>query len=288
MNDSRKAKLEKILSKAGDISFRRRVVKVLEYLDIRDGDIVLDCGCGEGFYTMVIRELYGDICTVISLDMDFELVKRARGWQREDSPSRFVIGDVTRLPFWDGMFDKVIFSEVLEHVEDDAGALREVRRVLKKGGVVALTVPNHNYPFWWDPCNKIRERLGMGHFSADNGFWGGLWAMHLRLYYKTDLVELVRAAGYDIVEEDMVTHYCLPFNHMILYAGKRMGNVIPLPQSVAKSMEKFDWKESQAGVFPRLIRGAMKFVDMIDRRNDAVEGVFSVSSVCIGMKLYKS
>src|SRR5690606_30268108 len=52
-----------------------------------------------------------------------------------------VNGDGTRLPFADGTFDRIICSEVMEHIPDDAAAARELARVLKPGGTLAVTVP---------------------------------------------------------------------------------------------------------------------------------------------------
>lgn len=287
ISEELREKLNRILVKAGDVSFRRRVIKVVEYLNVQKGDRILDCGCGEGFYTMVLRELYGSDCSVVSFDMDFELMKKARAWQKEDSQNRFALGDVVKLPFKDGTFDKIIFSEVLEHIPDEHGALLELKRVLKTGGVIALTVPNHNYPLLWDPVNAVRENLGKGHCSPDNGFWGGLWAMHLRLYYLNDLEALIRSAGFSMLERSMITHYCLPFNHMILYVGKRMGNVIPVPKSLRSSMEKFEWKEAQAGKMNFFVKAAMNLINFIDKYNDNVEDDLAISSVCIAMKLMK-
>ena len=52
-----------------------------------------------------------------------------------------VVGDATRLPFPDGTFDRIIASEVMEHIPDDTGALDELVRMLKPGGMLAVTVP---------------------------------------------------------------------------------------------------------------------------------------------------
>ena len=54
---------------------------------------------------------------------------------------RGVNGDATRLPFPDGTFDRVIASEVLEHIPDDGAAFAELARVLRPGGTLAVTVP---------------------------------------------------------------------------------------------------------------------------------------------------
>lgn len=285
MNDIQKEKTRRLLSKVGDISFHRRVRKVLEYLDIQEGDRILDCGCGEGFYTMLIRELYGESCTVVSLDRDLPLMCKARAWLGQGGAGIFVSGDAEKLPFQAGSFNKIIFTEVLEHVRDDAGALAEIKRVLAPSGVVALTVPNHNYPFLWDPLNWIREACNLGHFDPENGLLGGLWAMHLRLYTLEELEALLDNGGFSVIKKEMITHYSLPFNHLILYVGKRLGNVIPLSDAVAKSIEKFDWREDHKGIMPSLIRWATQCLYWIDRKNDDIEHSYEISSVCIGMKL---
>ncbi|MEJ2745750.1 MAG: class I SAM-dependent methyltransferase, partial [bacterium] len=144
--------LEKMLERVGDLGLRRRIVTLLGYLDIRDDETILDCGCGEGFYSMAISELYN--ADVTAFDWDASLLKMASGWIRKKERIRFASGDIARgLPFKDGSFDKIVFSEVLEHLNDDRHALLEVSRVLKRGGVVGLTVPNCNYPLLWDPLN---------------------------------------------------------------------------------------------------------------------------------------
>ena len=53
-------------------------------------------------------------------------------------------GDATKLPFADNTFDRVITSEVLEHIQDDVSAIAELARVVRPGGTLACTVPS-----WW-------------------------------------------------------------------------------------------------------------------------------------------
>ena len=52
-----------------------------------------------------------------------------------------VNGDATRLPFPDDTFDRIIASEVMEHIPDDLAALDELTRVLRPGGTMAITIP---------------------------------------------------------------------------------------------------------------------------------------------------
>jgi SAM-dependent methyltransferase len=66
---------------------------------------------------------------------------QAEGELDTDAPAAAVQGDALHLPFADGSFDRVICSEVLEHIPDDLAAMRELTRVLRPGGTMAVTVP---------------------------------------------------------------------------------------------------------------------------------------------------
>ena len=93
-----------------------------------------------------------------------------------------VCGDATQLPFADGTFDGVVASEVLEHVQDDVGALAELVRVLRPGGALAVTVPS------WLP-EKINWMLSDDYHAP--AAVGG----HVRIYSATELKAKLRAAG---------------------------------------------------------------------------------------------
>jgi SAM-dependent methyltransferase len=88
--------------------------------------------------------------------------------------------DALRLPFPDGSFDKVIISEVLEHISADRTAMSEVARVLKPGGLIAVTVPR-----WWP------ERICWALSDAYHEVEGG----HVRIYRRRQLLDRLRAAA---------------------------------------------------------------------------------------------
>jgi SAM-dependent methyltransferase len=103
----------------------------------------LDLGCADGYYALGLAER--GAATVVGLDVNADLIA---GADRQPHPSsvRFVCGEGERLPFEDGSFDGVLLNEVLEHVRDDAATLREVHRVLRPGGALALFSPNRWFP----------------------------------------------------------------------------------------------------------------------------------------------
>ncbi len=90
--------------------------------------------------------------------------------------------------------------------------------------------------------------------------------MHLRLYYPNEIKQLVRKAGLKIKKMKVLTRYCFPFNHNILYFGKQFYTKLSVPKSVVKTMEKFDWQKmvkEKAKFNP--IRTAFRVFEMIDK-----------------------
>lgn len=143
----------------------REQVLLAQLIAADPGSEILNAGAGQGTLTLLLerrgfRVTSSDVTTA-TLD---HLRRRVAG--------DVVYADMTRLPFADGRFDAVVAGEVLEHIENDALALREVRRVLAPGGVVAVSVPAH--PDWFGPSDE--------------------WAGHVRRYTKGSLLEAFAAA----------------------------------------------------------------------------------------------
>ena len=118
-----------------------------DLLGLRADDLVLDMGAGAGRHSF---ECFRRGARVISLDYDFSELgdvrklfwaMREAGEAPADGLGVALNGDALHLPFPDDTFDRVICSEVFEHIPDDTGAMAEIRRVLKPGGVLAATVP---------------------------------------------------------------------------------------------------------------------------------------------------
>ena len=115
----------------------------LERLDVQPGETLLDAGCGEG------RHCFGALergARVVGLDLDLDSLRPAAGGLRNRGRELGKLGGMTQgntfhLPFRDETFDKVICSEVMEHVHDFTGVARELARVTKRGGRLAITIP---------------------------------------------------------------------------------------------------------------------------------------------------
>ncbi len=140
-----------------------------ERLGVRDGVRLLDMGCGGGRHAY---EAWRRGATVVALDLDEQELKGVGyvvGQMLDDGElPHGAVGGPTRasalaLPFPDATFDAVITSEVLEHIWDDRGAIRELVRVLRPGGRMAVTVPTR----WpervsWAIDRRYHDRPG-GH-----------------------------------------------------------------------------------------------------------------------------
>ena len=104
---------------------------------VRPGMILLDCGCGPGTITLDFAEIVAP-AEAIGVDIESGQLRfaQARAADGEKSNVRFAVSDLYALPFSDDTFDAVFLHGVLEHMQSPVAALREVRRVLKHGGVV--------------------------------------------------------------------------------------------------------------------------------------------------------
>lgn len=259
------ALLERLLTNEADMAFRRRVHVLLGYLELRDGLDVLDCGCGMGFYLMAMQQLRDLRLTGLDADAD-----RLRYAEQVGVRATLVEGDVEALPFADASFDRVLMSEVLEHVRDDAAALREVDRVLRPSGVLAISVPHARFPFWWDPFNATWTALGGAPIRS--GPIVGIWTNHERLYEPSALGRVVREAGLDVESLVEATHYSVPFEHFLVYGiGKPLIERGLLPKRLHASTDRFAGLENRRSRLDpfNLARSLFRAVDRLNDRPGA-------------------
>ena len=157
-------------------------------LGLEPGDLLLDLGCGFGRHAYEAAKRGARVVAFDYADNELKEVRNTFGAMAEAgevgpaSLAGAVQGDGTRLPFADGTFDRVIASEVLEHIPDDQAAVGELARVLRPGGTMAVTVPA------WLP-EKVCWTLSDEYHAPF--VEGG----HVRIYRASDVRTRMRAAG---------------------------------------------------------------------------------------------
>jgi len=264
MNKYLENKLKNLLENTGDMALKRRAGNIIGGLDLKDGERILEVGCGDGYYLHLLSNL-GVKLYLTGTDHSRHDLERARK-NLNDKKIKLVYGDLMeKLPFKNNLFDKIVMSEVSEHLPDDVKGLKEVFRVLKKRGTLCLTVPNHNYPLFWDPLNWILEHFINIHVKS--GFFAGLWNQHERLYKPQEIEKVTKKAGFKIEEVKSLTWWCLPFNHYMvnlvargLAAGKFSKDTHLALSKYAKKVKK-----------PLLLNLAFRFVNTLDKLNDVYQ-----------------
>jgi SAM-dependent methyltransferase len=157
-----------------------------DVLGVDRGDAVLDLGCGFGRHAF---EAARRGARVVALDAGRDEVLAVRatfaamfdaGELGADTLAVTVQGDALALPFADETFDRVICSEVLEHIPDDVGAMAELARVLRRGGTMAVTVPRRG-------PERINWALSNEYHEVPGG--------HIRIYSRRVLEERLASVG---------------------------------------------------------------------------------------------
>jgi ubiquinone/menaquinone biosynthesis C-methylase UbiE len=110
---------------------------VAQLAEVREGDRVLDVACGTGALTLAVAEKAGSTGSVVGLDANPEMLAVAR---RKPARVEWLDGKAEALPLPDGSFDAVVSQFGLMFFQDKPGALREMMRVLRPGGRLAVAV----------------------------------------------------------------------------------------------------------------------------------------------------
>ena len=210
----------------------------LERLDVRPGHRLLDAGCGEG------RHCYGALergARVVGLDLDRDALRAASTGLRSraatlGSSGEMLQGNAFQLPFRDATFDRAICAEVMEHVHDYRAAARELARVLRPGGRIAVTIPTAT-------SEHLYLRLGDDYFESPGG--------HIRIFRPRQLARGLAEAG--LATEGV------GFAHGIHTPYWMLRSAVGLPDADAFALVRFyRWLLIRATVSP--------FMERLERR----------------------
>jgi len=171
---------------------------------------VLDAGCGTGWFTREIARRGAD---VVSLDIGRSLLQETA---RKHHAARLTQANLLALGFASGTFDAVVCTEVIEHTPEPRRAVRELVRVLKPGGVLALTVPNRV----WHVSVAVAQALNLRPYR---GFENWVWRRELVEWLHDAHATVERSMGFNLFPL-----FYRPFYRILDFADRRLGWLQPV------------------------------------------------------------
>jgi SAM-dependent methyltransferase len=184
----------------------RRLEMVVRAAGERIKGLILENGCGIGMYVEHLSPLGGK---VIGLEYDFERAAEAR-----INSLHIINAAGESLPLPSGTFDLILSHEVIEHVQDDRAAIREMIRALrspdpvsgKPGGRIVLFCPNRGYPFethgiYWKGKYYFGNKLFVNYLPR---VLQNKLAPHVRVYSKRDLQKLFESLPVKFIERTII------------------------------------------------------------------------------------
>ncbi len=159
---------------------------------------ILDVGCGSGLYLHTLKKNGWD---VYGVEMSAKAVEFAKVKLKLPNIS---VGVIEEVNYPEGFFNVVIMNHVIEHLFDPRQSLREVNRILKKGGLLIITTPN----------------IDSFNFKVFGKYWFPLETpRHLNLFEISSMLKLFRETGFELVNRNYDISTC-HLVRSISYASK--------------------------------------------------------------------
>ena len=194
---------------------RRIVVDVVAGLPLPPQPRILDAGCGSG-RNMVELSRFG---TVVGLEPS----ERGAEVARSRGVGEVVVAGIDTMPLEASRFDLITCLDVLEHIEDDRGALRELRRVARPGGLLLATVPA--YPWLWSSHDELNK--------------------HCRRYTRRALLDRVEEAGWRPLQTTHFNALLLPVAAAWRFAERLRPNQEPSSSELVRTPAAINWMLEQ-------------------------------------------
>ncbi len=154
------------------VARKRLLGRLLDSLDVPEKSSVVDIGCGTGSSLEVLDSI--GLYKVAGLDRSHYVLSLAK--KKFDLP--FINGDINNLPIQSNSVGLIIAMDIIEHIDDDLNATRELYRTLKNGGILILTVPA--FTFLWGTQDVVTG--------------------HKRRYSKKEIINKLKKSGFDILK----------------------------------------------------------------------------------------
>ncbi len=164
-----------------------RIKYILELLNLKSSDRVLNIGVSN--IPEIEIQLEKKVKESVTIDIDKEKLKHVGKYLKK---AKLIEADITKgLPFKNNYFDKAVVLEVLEHIEDDNSALKEIKRVLKPKASIIIAVPNKHPLHILNPVK---------------------YAEHKRHYSNRSIISLLEKNGFKIQDFNVVEDWTLLAN----------------------------------------------------------------------------
>jgi ubiquinone/menaquinone biosynthesis C-methylase UbiE len=187
------------------LTHRLRFIKILTLLNLQKQDRVLEVGSGSGYFIGRIAQ-NADFTVGLEYVHQNTLSATIR-WKA----TSFVTGDAINLPFRENSFDKILCTEVIEHIENDSCFIEEAYRVLKVNGILVITTPNLNPTFRF--YNLFKRLAGIG--DSDIG--------HVRRGYNEVQIKQMLINGNFVIDRFDTIDFFLPaLVRSITYMSRRI------------------------------------------------------------------
>lgn len=193
--------------------------------------LVLEAGCGTGKDLADIREKGFRVAGFdISRKMTEEAGKKLK--EKNFNDVRVFVGDAERIPFENEFFDSVVMVATLHHLKDTEKGIREMNRVLKKGGTMVIGSEPNSWPYYFKKVkhSKIGRRIvsffrkdyNVGEVSIGDETTEGFREKELRKLFERNGLKVVK------------------YNYILFLSGFLLLLKINLPKAIEKALLSFD------------------------------------------------